>query len=231
HVNWQERGRMLRTSFAVDVTANEVTCDIQFGNIKRPNHANTSWDAAKYEICAQKWLDISQTDKGVALLNDCKYGHAAAGNVISLNLLRATESPDVNADIGEHEFTYSLYPHSGNHFAGCVNRAGYELNMPLAVLGTDSHKGTAPECYSFASVDNPSVVIETVKRAEDDSGIILRLYEADGSSAVARVITGFDVKSAVYTDLLENEIAGSIDPEIITLSFKPFEIKTLKLFV
>ena len=130
HVDWKASARMLRTSFPVDVHANEATCEVQFGWIKRPTHENTTWDLARYEVCAQRWVDLSERGYGVALLNDCKYGHQLRGSVLDLNLLRSPHSPDPVADRAEHEFTYSLYPHAGDHIAGGVLRAAAALNTP-----------------------------------------------------------------------------------------------------
>ncbi|MBW7461671.1 alpha-mannosidase, partial [Paenibacillus sepulcri] len=114
-VDWKESGRMLRTSFPVDVRSDSVSCEIQFGYLKRQTHRNTMWDYAKDEICAHHWVDLSEADYGVALLNDSKYGYSAAGSILDLNLLRSPSYPDPEADRAVHEFTYSLYPHGGNH--------------------------------------------------------------------------------------------------------------------
>ena len=112
-VDWQESHKMLRTAFPLNVVADHATCEIQFGNTQRPTHRNTSWDIAKYEISAHKWVDISQPDYGVALLNDCKYGYKVTENVIDLNILRSPDHPGQAADQAEHQLTYSLFPHRG----------------------------------------------------------------------------------------------------------------------
>ena len=125
---------MLRTSFPVNIRSNQVHCEIQFGSLGRPTHRNTLWDFAKDEICAHQWVDLSEPDYGVALLNDCKYGHRAIDNVLDLNLLRSSTYPDPEADRAEHRFTYSLYPHQGNHVQAEIYRRGYELNVPLRTM-------------------------------------------------------------------------------------------------
>ena len=112
-VDWRENGRMLRTSFPVNIRTDQVHCEIQFGALSRPTHRNTMWDFAKDEICAHQWIDLSEPDYGVAPLNDCKYGHRAIHNVLDLHLLRGSSYPDPNADRAEHRFTYSVYPHQG----------------------------------------------------------------------------------------------------------------------
>jgi alpha-mannosidase len=112
-VDWRERHIFLKAAFPVDVLSPTATYEIQWGNVQRPTHRNTSWDWARFETCAQKWVDLSEGGYGVSLLNNGKYGHDIHGNVMRLSLLRSPTSPDPQADQGEHRFTYSLYPHTG----------------------------------------------------------------------------------------------------------------------
>lgn len=234
--DWEESAKMLRTSFPVNVSASEATCEIQFGNIKRPTHRNTSWDMAKYEVCAHKWVDISQGDYGVALLNDCKYGHKVRDNVLDLNLLRSTAYPDTEADRGSHEFTYSLYPHKGDYIEGGVVRAGYELNVPFNLVSVKQGSITAVK-ESLAAVDADNVIIESVKKCEDSSDLIIRMYECHGRGARAKINLGFPAKDIFPVDLMENEIVqegfekGTEEPDSCIISFKPFEIQTIKVSV
>lgn len=230
-VDWQERNKMLKTSFPVNVFSSDAVCDIQFGNIKRPTHSNTSWDMAKFEICAHKWMDISQPDYGVALLNNCKYGHRVIGNVLELNLLRGTNYPGVDADKGSHEFTYSLYPHQGDHIAGQVNRQGYELNIPLAVCKTERKTAALAPVAWLIDIDKENIIIEAVKKAEDSDDIIIRLYECNGMNSEANIKFNRDIVWAKLTDMMEHEIKD-LQPEeknTLKLVFKPFEIHTLKV--
>jgi alpha-mannosidase len=233
---WYEDNKMLRTSFPVDITAMEATCDIQFGSIKRPTHENTSFDMAKYEISAQKWVDISQPDYGVALLNDCKYGYCVYGNTLDLNLLRSPKYPDESADRGEHLFTYSLYPHQGDHISGKVSQAAYELNMPLFVhethlessTNTENHGGDGN--FSFIELSSDSVVVEAVKKAEDSEDVIIRLYECNGSDVSVKMKLGITPESVFLTDLMEQNLKEvTLKDNIVEISFKPFEIITLRL--
>ena len=231
NVDWKESDKMLRTSFPVNVYTNEVSCDIQFGNIKRPNHDNTSWDMAKYEICAHKYVDLSQSDYGVALLNDCKYGHKVKGNTMDLNLLRGTSYPGIDADKGYHEFTYSLYPHDGDCSKGKVIKAAYELNLPLKVVKYNCENYVSGKSEVFIRLDNENIIIETVKKAEYSDDIIVRLYECSGSSAKTKLNFGFKVKDVKLVNLMEEEDSCSFDKENNELKFKPFEILTLKITI
>jgi alpha-mannosidase len=230
HVEWRESGKMLRTSFAPAVSASEATCDIQFGSIRRPTHTNTAADWARFEICAHKWIDISDRGYGVALLNDCKYGHRVHGNVLDLNLLRSPGHPDPVADRGEHEFTYSLYPHAGDHVAGGVVRAGYELNVPLRPLAAPPGGGTLAASASWFRINKSGVVVETVKQAEDGNGFTLRLYESAGASTRAELRCGFAIAEAAETNLIEEAPAPlKFTGDKLRLDFRPFEIRTLRL--
>jgi len=229
-VDWKEAKKMLRTSFPVDVLTSEATCDIQFGNLRRPTHRNTSWDMAKYEICAHKWTDLSQPDYGVAMMSDCKYGYKVADKLLDLALLRSSGFPDPKSDRARHQFTYSLYPHSGNHITGGVIRAGYELNIPLRTIPLKPKKGSLPLTDSFLSVDAENVIIETVKKAHDNNDIIVRLYECRGASAQTTLQWKFPIKSAQLVDLMEeNPKKLAVKNQSVKLDFGPFEIHTVKL--
>jgi alpha-mannosidase len=228
-VEWRERGRMLRTSFPVSVDPGRATFDIQFGCIERPTSTNTSWEAARFEVCAHKWVDLSQAGRGIALLNDCKYGHRVEGNVLDLNLLRSPSDPDPVADVGAHQFTYSLYPHRGDFRAGGVVRAAHELNAPLArVTGTAGIP--AKSLLALEGPEAAGVVVEAVKLAEDSDDVVVRLYESEGSTARGRMVPGFPVRAARAANMLE-EPADELAPNEggFDLEFRPFEIKTVIL--
>ncbi|HUT58040.1 MAG TPA: glycoside hydrolase family 38 C-terminal domain-containing protein, partial [Phycisphaerae bacterium] len=229
-VDWHETHKMLRTSFPVAVRASEATCEIQFGSLRRPTHRNTSWDQAKFEVCAQRYVDLSQRDYGVALLNDCKYGHKLLGNVIDLNLLRSSTTPDPKADQGRHEFTYALFPHAGDHVAGGVIRAAYELNVPLKAISASPHKGELPPEWSLLEVDADNILVEAVKKAEDGDDLIIRLYEATGAAAKATLRIGIPFRSAALVDLMEEHPKRlRRSGQSVELRFGPFEIHTVRL--
>ncbi len=229
-VDWKESGKMLRTSFPLAILATTATCDIQFGSIQRPTHRNTSWDMAKYEICAHKWVDISQVDYGVALLNDSKYGYKAIDNILDLNLLRSPGHPDPAADRAHHQFVYSLFPHQGNHISGGVVRAGYELNVPLSIIPARIQKGSCPPDFSFLKNEAENIVVETIKKAEEGEDIIVRLYETHGAFTQTSLLFNFRIKS-VYLVTMTEEDVKRLKPVkgAVKLDFKPFEIHTLKI--
>ncbi|WP_043582585.1 alpha-mannosidase [Geminisphaera colitermitum] len=239
-VDWQERDQMLRARFPVAVRAPDVVCDIQFGTIRRPVDNNTSWNAAMFEIAAHKWIDLSEPGYGVALLNDCKYGHRAKGHVMELTLLRSPCYPDPKADLARHEFAYAVYPHSGDHVEAQVMRAGYEFNIPLRVVEAPA---TAPESALLSSssslpawltIDSPAVIAETIKRGEDGDSIVVRLYESTGAHVRTAVRFGFPVKEVELVNLMEEDaqplaITHAASGDAVELTFDPFEIVTLRI--
>jgi alpha-mannosidase len=217
----------------VDVLAPQATYEIQWGNVQRPTHHNTSWDWARFETCAQKWVDLSEGDYGVSLLNDCKYGHDIRDHVIRLTLLRSPTMPDPMADFGEHRFKYSLYPHAGA-WNEETQREAYLLNDPIIVhkaAGEDQKsEGLISSLQSLVSPSSPNVLIETVKRAEDGDGMIVRLYESQRKRGPVRLRAGFPVAAAWETNLLEeNESVLRVENDSIHLDLKPYQIMTLRL--
>ena len=185
HVDWHEKRVLMKVAFPVDVLSPQATYEIQFGAVQRPTHANTSWDRAKFEVPAHRWADLSEDGYGVALLNDCKYGYDIRGHVMRLSLLRGTTDPDVDADQGEHDFTYALYPHAGTWQEAEMVRRGWELNVPLLARAAEPHAGVL-KIGSALSCNRPNVVLDTLKKAEDGDELILRLYEAHGARGPGR---------------------------------------------
>ena len=233
-IDWREKHTLLKTAFPVDVLATEATYEIQWGNVTRPTHRNTSWDWARFETCAQKWVDLSEGGYGVSLMNDCKYGHDINGNVIRLSLLRGPTNPDPEADMGWHRFAYSLFPHEGAWDERTIREA-YSLNDPVIVtLGNVADVSSAATgntaSRSLVRVDSPNVVIETVKRAEDDRGIIVRLYESRRSRGTVTLSTCFDIGEAWTTSLIEDDLERlKTDGNRLTFDIKPFRIITFRL--
>jgi alpha-mannosidase len=228
-VEWQENQKLLKVGFPVDIRAMNATYEIQYGHLERPTHTNTSWDLARFEVCAQKWADLSEPGYGVALLNDCKYGHDILGNTLRLSLLRAPVSPDPVADRGHHYFTYALLPHAGDIREGRVIEEAYALNVPLIAREVKSHAGSLPSSASFFRVDRPGAVIEAIKVAESGGALIVRLYEAEGARGQVRLTTSLPVSKAWLANLLENTVSAlPLKNGSVQLDLKPFEIVTIK---
>lgn len=218
-VDWHEKHHMLRAEFAPMAYGNTAKCEIQFGHIERSTTEKDSIETAQFEVCAHKWVATQNEERGFALLNDCKYGHRTKNGVLSLNLLRAPTFPDKEADRGEHSFTYAMLPFPAGETEQVVLEA-YRLNNPLLVTN-------GVEFASLASTSQPSVVIETIKAAEDGGGVVLRLYESCGRPAQVQLNTAIPHAWANEADMLENPGEDMID--LAKLEFKPFEIKTIRL--
>jgi alpha-mannosidase len=238
-VDWQERDTLLKVAFPIDVQAQHSSSEIQFGHLRRPTHTNTSWDAARFEICAHRWLHVGEPGYGVALVNDGTYGHdvtrwppgdsmGAQPITVRLSLLRGPRYPDPNTDRGSHRFGYALVCGAG---IGDAVREGYRANLPPR-----RRTGAGPVA-PLIEVTNPAVVVEAVKLADDRSGdVIVRLYEALGDRARTRLTTSFDLARADVRDLLERVDAGvaalapmSVRGNRVELALAPFQVVTLRL--
>ena len=224
-VFWQEAGKMLRARFEPDIETDYSRSDIQFGSIKRSTKDFTSWDMAKYEICAHKWIDMSEKDYGFALINDCKYGHYAKDKVMSVNLLRSTSYPDPDADMGDHSFRYGLYPHPLDAFDGGVVEEALRFNTALIGNYTDIENRNV-----FIEVPD-HVVVETIKEAEESENIIVRFYEAKEFRGKDDIFINFDFKEIYLCDILENRRRKLSVKEnnCISIDFEPYKVYTLEI--
>ena len=232
-LDWHEHQVLLKAAFPVNVRATRATYDIQFGSIERPTHWNTPFDTAHYENPAHKWVDLSEGNYGVALLNDCKYGYDVKDNLLRITLHRSPTEPDETADQGWHEFTYSLLPHAGTWRESDVIHEAYALNDPfLAQLVPANPRGDLPAAYAWAEMDTGHVILETVKKAEDESAWIVRLYECKQYRSNAVTIRfGQAIRKAVECNLLEEDEAPvKYQGYQLTFAIKPFEIKTFKIW-
>ncbi|XP_067943567.1 alpha-mannosidase 2C1-like [Watersipora subatra] len=238
-IYWHENRKFLKVEFPLNIVSDHVTYETQFGHIRRPTHRNTSWDSAKYEVCCQRWMDLSDYSVGVSIMNDSKYGCSVTDHsTLHLSLLRAPKAPDANADMGTHRFSYAVMPHTGSFQEAGVIRRARDLNSPLLVKGSLSKiKET-----SLVVCDQPSIVLDTIKAAECDrntevkgpKSLILRCYESYGGSCSARfTIQSHSVDYVAICDGLEKEleqpIVGVGDSQWFITSFSPFQVKTIKV--
>lgn len=229
-IDWKEKNIALKADYPVDVNTDRATFDIQFGNLQRTTTNNTLFDFAQFEVCGQKWADLSDNGFGLSVLNDCKYGWTVKDSHILPTLLRSATAPNHAQDRERHTFTYSLYPHRGAvHESGVVQQA-YSLNVPLEAVYSPAHDGSLPTEFSLVCCDRDNVIIETVKKAEDSGDIILRLYETWNKKTDCEIGFSGDVLQAEECNLIEeNGEEISFEGKKIKLTFKPFEIKTLKI--
>ncbi|MGI9603822.1 MAG: alpha-mannosidase, partial [Acidimicrobiales bacterium] len=230
-VDWHEDHKLLKVAFPVAVDADVATHEIQFGHVERPTRPRSSWDEARFETCAHTWVDLSDDGFGVALLNDCKYGHDVQGNVLRLSLLRAPTWPDPVADRGRHTFTYALYPHVGGPTDGGVIAEAHALNTPLRVVPAGGSSASVPSEHSVVHLDDPGVVVSAVKPADDGDDLVVRCHEAFGHARRVRLrVPG--AESAWPVDLLEQPTGISplvAEEGTFVLELGPFELVTLRL--
>lgn len=228
--DWQENHSVLRTLFPLDINAESATFDIQFGHLERPTHANTSWDRAKFESCGHKFVDISENGYGVALLNDCKYGHSVYDNVLGLTLLRSPSFPDPSCDRGKHAFTYALFPHGSDPGKASVEKMSYILNNGLQVCKAGG--GGERTEFSFVSCSDGTINIPAVKLSEDGNAYIVRLVETNNSRHDFLLRFAFPIKEAYSCDLMENPLGPvAVADNSIRAEIGPFKILTYKVYL
>lgn len=243
-IDWHEPNVSLKVKFPVSVQTSLAQCQIQFGVIDRPTHSDDSFAFAKDEIPAHHWVDLSDQETGIALIAKNKYGYRVKDQTLELTLLRSQHKPGevvktdnydnflINnfADIGKQKFTFSLFPHHGDYRVGGVVNQAYIMNHPLQIVPVKPHPGELPPSLSFFAIDTNSVIIETIKLAEDGDGIIVRLYESYGLEISAMLSWVCNYHYVQYVDLQENKLDDSFYcNQYCNLEFKPFEIITLRL--
>lgn len=221
-VDFQERQQLIKAAFTVDIRSTYATYDIQYGNVRRPNHWNTSWDLARFESVGHRFADLSEHGYGVALLNDCKYGYDIKDNVMRISLLRSGLEPDYLQDVGRHTFTYSLLPHQGDFVQGQVPKSAFLLNQPFTVM-----EGTLRyPIGSFFTLDNDQVEVDAVKKSEDGDGLVIRFHDFAGSRQKVEVKPSFAYCVWAESDLMERPVSD-FTSEPIRMELHPYEIKTI----
>ncbi len=250
-IDWHEHQTLLKAAFPVDVDSEKITCETQYGNLKRNLKRENSWDRAKFECCAHKWMDISDKDGsfGVAVLNDCKYGYDAKEKLMRLTLIKSGIFPNPNADQGLHEFTYSLFPHEGDYREGRVIEEARKLNENSHFYIPESKSSlsgqpsdiVAAALNGVIDIEERGVFVEAVKLAENSKDIVIRLFEGYGEkhTVKASLFTAFDSgpKDVAECDLLERKtgvhdgFGYDAQNKLLSFEMEPFEIKTFVLSV
>lgn len=238
-IDWKQHQLLLKSLFPLDIHTNEAVYEVQFGNITRPTHRNTSWDHARFEVWTQKWMDLSEDGYGVSFLNDCKYGVSVNRTTVGLTLLKSGIFPNSSADQEVHEFTFSLYPHEGGWRAGRTVQEAILFNTVPAVVCKEGLSGasdrensnTFKNRWSLAESLQDNVILDTVKRSEDKKAVILRLYECHNKRTKAVIRYGKKIEKAILCDLQEQELEPlTIWEDKILVDMKPYEIVTIKVF-
>ncbi len=229
-VDWQERDKVMKAAFPVNVLNTEATFEAAHGAIKRPTHRNSSFDAARFEQCAHKWADLSEGDYGISILNDCKYGYDILDSTMRITLLRAPTCPDRMGDLGINKFTYSFYAHPGTWQTGHTVKEAFKLNVPLKAVPVSAHAGTLPESYSFISCDNDDIIIDTVKAAQDGNGTIIRVYQSRRVRGERTLTINIPFTKIYECNLMEyDDVELKVDGNKITFNVTPFQVKTFRI--
>jgi alpha-mannosidase len=225
-VRWHGRRQFLRALFPLEIRTHETWAETAFGAVARANHRNTPWDEARFEMPMHRWADVSEPNYGVSLLNVGKYGYNIEGNVLGISLLRSPIYPDPYADEGEHEFVYAIYPHQGTWRNGTV-QAARRLHCPLRFA---AQRGATVQSSLLRIIGDP-IELATLKKAEDSDDIILRLYEPHGNRASTTIETAISLRNAFLVTIVErsDQPLAVEDERRIKLSFRPFQIISLKL--
>lgn len=226
NVDWREKKQLLKVAFVVDIRSTMATYDVQFGNVKRPTHWNTSWDRARFESVAQQWVDLSERNYGASLLNNCKYGHDIKDNVMRLTLLKSATHPDPVQDQGEQNFTYSLLPHSGDFIDGNTVKHAYELNQPLKSIKGMLKSEVKKQLFKF---NDTNILVDAIKKAEDEDMIIIRFHDYSGSRQNVSIDSDYEITGWMETNLMEKPIENLRNENSINVVVNPYEIKTLMI--
>lgn len=227
-INWQEKHVMAKVTFPTAIISGKGTYDIQFGNIERNTHSNTSWDKAQFEVCGHKWIDLSEQGYGLSLLNNGKYGHNINQSEMFITLLRSSDYPAKDIDKGIHQVTYSIFAHEGTFRGGEVYKEAYDLNNPVIVATQPQISLSDQFPKQFMSIPDKNIICETIKKAEDSNALVVRFYESEGRSTQTTINIASHYQSWVETNLMEDILdLTDVHFDGLSLEFTPYEIKTI----
>lgn len=229
-VDWQERDKVMKAAFNVNVRNTQASFEAAHGAICRPTHRNSPFDEARFEQCAHKWADLSEADYGVSILNDCKYGYDILGSRMRITLMRAPTCPDTKGDLGISTFTYAYYPHAGTWQTGSTVKEAFSLNMPLIGFEKQAAAGTMPALMSFVNCDNEDIIIDTLKAAQNGSGIILRIYQSRAARGKRTLTLNLPFTKITECNLMEeDETEIPVTGNAFTIDVKPFEVRSFRI--
>jgi alpha-mannosidase len=230
-IDWHETHVLLKAAFLLAATSNKATYEVPYGAIDRATTRNNSWEKAQFEVPALRWADLGNGQHGFSLLNESKYGYDDEGNVLRISLLRSPTWPDAEADRGHQHFSYAIYPHAGDWKQAMTVRHGYEYNYKLAAMQVESHTGTLPAKYSYASVKPENVILTALKKAEDENGLIFRVYESAGKSGDVQIHVPKGATGATVTNLMEKSEGTElkVTGDTVTTAIHPWEILTVRV--
>jgi alpha-mannosidase len=233
-IDWHETHVLLKASFPLTATSSTATYEIPYGSIERPTTRDNPIDAARFEVPAQRWADLGNSEHGFSLINDSKYGYDALGNTLRLSLLRAPLYPDPTADRGHHHFSYSLYPHAASWKQADTVLRAYEFNYPMQASQMESHTGDLPANHSFVRIAQHNLVLTAMKKSEDDDSLILRFYEWAGEKTRTKITVPAGATQANEVNLMEQNVSNSSQQvsfhgSEVDFDAEPYSINTVRL--
>ena len=227
-IDWNEEKTLIKAAFPFNIHTNEAIFDIQFGSVARPVHTNTSWEKAKFEVCGHKWVDMSEDDWGVSIINNSKYGYSLDEHEIKMTLLTSPKYPNPDADMGKHTIAYSLFAHSGSARNGGTVKEAYKFNQPLVAVSVKG-QGVLENEFSLLDISSDTVIAETVKQSEDGDGIVIRMYQSANKTEDILVSLNSVFQKCHLCDMLETPLEElKVSNGKLKLTIKPFEVITLK---
>ncbi|NDJ19229.1 alpha-mannosidase [Myxacorys almedinensis] len=242
HVDWRDRHVVVKAAFPLTVAADFATYEIAGGAIlrslatpiARTTTPQTEQEKAQWEVSALGWADLSESDYGVSILSDCKHGYDCKSDQIRLTLLRGSEFPDPEADLGHHEFTYAIYPHAGSWQSAQTVRHAQDLRHPLHPVSIEqpSSQGSLPPGGSLLDLQSENLILTALKQSEDNpEAWILRCYECHGKPANLTLKSDFGLAIAYSVDLLErpNQVSATSAPQSAATNIQPWQIRTFTL--
>jgi len=230
-IDWHETHVLLKAAFPLAATSDKATYEIPYGSIRRTTTRNNTWEQAQFEVPALRWADLGDGQHGFSLLNEAKYGYDDKDNVLRLSLLRSPTWPDPDADRGHHHFHYALYPHGGDWKQALTVRHGYEYNYKLQAMQVEAHTGSLPAEHTYVTVKPENVVLTALKKAEDDNGLIFRVYEWAGKSGDVEIHVPKGATGATITNLMEKPEGSALQivNDTVTAPIHPYEILTVQV--
>ena len=230
-IDWQCQKTLLKVEFLVDINTTRAICDAPFGSVERSITQNTTWEQAKFEVCAHKYVDLSEGNYGVALMTDCKYGYSFKERQMEISLLRTPKHPYPEADMCVHKIRYAFYPRAENFYNSDVVQKAYVFNNPLVAESVTKGSGQLPASYSFVSCTANNVAVDTIKQSEDGKAIIVRAYEFGNTRTNAKLSFGFPVEKVMRCNMLEEELEElCMEHGELPFVIKPFEVVTFKIY-
>jgi alpha-mannosidase len=230
-IDWHEQHVLVKAAFPLAASGPMATYEIPYGTIERTTTRKNTWEQAQFEVPALRWADLGDEHHGFSLLNEAKYGYDAEGNTLRLTLLRSATWPDPVADIGHQHFSYALYPHAGTWKQALTERRGYQYNYELRAQQVTPHAGSLPLEHSYASVAPENVVLTAVKKAEDDNGLIFRVFEWAGKQSDVTFTVPAGATSATETNLMEKSTGSplAISNNKVMFHITPYEILSVRV--